>query len=198
MIHPDTEIRFVSEKIGVGVFATRLLRKGTIAWLQDDLDMQISETQFMSLDPLRRDVIVKYAYMGNGGHHVLCWDHGRYLNHSSFPNLAPTAYGIELCARDILPGEELRCDYATYYAALGEDAPFECAPEQGTFRMRVTSDDYLYLYKQWDDMAREAFARVNLVSQPLRHLIRPDLVDEVSAIAAGLAAPKSWLALHQK
>ena len=29
MLHPNTEIRFVSEEIGVGVFATRLLRKGT-------------------------------------------------------------------------------------------------------------------------------------------------------------------------
>jgi hypothetical protein len=31
MLHPDTEIRFVSEEIGVGVFATRLLHKGTLA-----------------------------------------------------------------------------------------------------------------------------------------------------------------------
>ena len=198
MLHPNTEIRFVNEEIGVGVFATRLLRKGTIAWILDDLDMQISEAQLTSLEPLRRDVILKYAYTGNGGHHVLCWDHARYMNHSFFPNVAPTAYGFELCARDILPGEELRCDYATFYAMLGKDAPFDCAPEQGASRTRVTSDDYLYLHEQWDAVAREAFARFDLVDQPLRHLIRPDLVDEVRAIAAGLAAPEPWLSLYQK
>lgn len=198
MLHPDTEIRFVSEEIGVGVFATRLLRKGTIAWIEDDLDMQISEEQLASLDPLRREVVLKYSYTGHGGNHVLCWDHARYLNHSFFPNLAPTAYGLELCARDILPGEELRCDYATFHAALGKDAPFDCAPEPGASRTRVTSDDYLWLHEQWDTMAREAFAHLDLVDQPLRHLIRPDLVDEVGAIAAGLIAPRPWRALHDK
>ena len=62
----------------------------------------------------------------------------------------------------------------------------------------MTSHDYLYLHEHWDAEAREAFARFDLVDQPLRHLIRPDLVDEVRAIAAGLAAPKPWLSLYEK
>jgi len=198
MIHPDTEIRFVSEKIGVGVFARKTIHKGTIVCILDDLDMVFPGEYVRSLDPLRKEIILKYAYAGGDGSYVLYWDHGRYLNHGAFPNVVTTPYGFDLAARDILPGEELRCDYAVFYAGTGGDAPFECATEEGSSRSRVKSDDYLYLYKQWDQAAREAFARFNLVDQPLRYLIRPDLVEKVSAIAAGLAEPDSYLTLHQK
>jgi hypothetical protein len=37
MIHPDTELRYVNDIIGYGVFATRLIPRGTITWVQDEL-----------------------------------------------------------------------------------------------------------------------------------------------------------------
>lgn len=194
MVHPDTEIRFVSKEIGVGVFATKLIRKGTIVWARDDLDMEIDEEYVMSLDPLRRAIILKYAYVGEVGRYVLCWDHARYINHGFCPNVVPTAYEFELAARDILSGEELRCDYAT----LGLDVPFDCAPEEGTFRKRVMPDDYLYSYEQWDEMARDAFKSFNLVDQPLRYLIKPEFLGKVSAIAAGRAESDSVLTLYEE
>jgi hypothetical protein len=192
MIHPDTRIRFINDEIGVGVFATRLIRRGTIVWIQDELDMELSREYVMSLEPLRREIIIKYAYVGAGGKYILCWDHGRYVNHCFCPNMAATAYGFELAARDILPGEELRCDYATF----GSDGSFECAPERGTLRTRVMPDDYLYSHRYWDEAAREAFKCFNLVDQPLRYLIRPEFVDKVSTIAAGQAALDSFLTVY--
>lgn len=38
MIHPDTELRFVTPDIGNGVFATRFIPKGTLTWVRDRLD----------------------------------------------------------------------------------------------------------------------------------------------------------------
>ena len=38
MIHPDTELRFINREIGFGVVATRLIRRGTIIWVRDELD----------------------------------------------------------------------------------------------------------------------------------------------------------------
>jgi hypothetical protein len=38
MIHPDTELRFINEKIGHGVVATKFIPKGTITWVLDKLD----------------------------------------------------------------------------------------------------------------------------------------------------------------
>ena len=40
MIHPDTELRHVNEKIGYGVFATKPIHKGTISWVCGNLDQE--------------------------------------------------------------------------------------------------------------------------------------------------------------
>lgn len=181
MMHPDTELRFVSEEIGFGVFATKFIPKGTIVWILDDLDMILEEEQVKSLEDLRRDIVCKYSYKNKEGQYILCWDIARYVNHSFHPNCVATAYELELAARDIFPGEQLTCDYAT----LGDDEPFDCVPEEGTLRTRVMPDDYLYFYQEWDEMAKEAFQHLNLVAQPLRHFIRPEFVDKVNAVAEG-------------
>lgn len=190
MLHPDTELRFINDEIGIGVFATKLIRKGTMTWVRDSLDMELSPQYVQTLDPLRQKILLKYAYMANGNY-VLCWDHGRYVNHSSFPNMVATPYGFELAVKDIMPGEELRCDYAT----LGIEYTFKIALERDSFRTQIKLDDYLYLYKKWDEMAREAFKFFNCVDQPLRYLIDPVFVDKVSSIAVGQAEPESFLAL---
>ena len=194
MLHPDTEIRFVSEKIGVGVYATKMIPKGTIIWALDDLGIILREEEIEALDSLRREIVYKYAYLNDDDFYVLCWDHARYMNHSFNPNVVSTVYEIELASRDILPGEQITCDYAT----LGLDEPFECEPEEGTSSTVVMPNDYLNRYKEWDKLAREAFKCLNQVDQPLRHLIRPEFVDKVTVIAEGLAEPDSFLSLYEE
>lgn len=189
MMHPDTELRFVSEEIGLGVFATKLIPKGTIVWALDDLDIFLDEEYIESLDINRKEYIYKYAYMNDEGEYVLCWDHARYINHSFHPNCVATAYEFELAAKDILPGEQITCDYAT----LGLDEPFECVPEEGTFRTKVMPDDYLYFYQEWDEMAREAFKHFQSVAQPLGHLIREEFIEKVQAIIEGREEMDSFL-----
>lgn len=194
MLHPDTEIRYVNEKIGVGVFATKLIPKGTIIWALDDLDIILKEEEIEALDSLRREIVYKYSYLNDDGFYVLCWDHGRYMNHSFTPNVVTTVYEIEFASRDIHPGEEITCDYAT----LGLDEPFECEPEEGYSSTVVMPNDYLARYKEWDELAKEAFKRLNQVDQPLRHLIRAEFVDKVNMIAEGRAEPDSFLTLYDE
>lgn len=189
MMHPDTELRFVSDEIGLGVFATKFIPKGTIVWVLDELDMILDEEYVESLDPLRKAIVYKYAYQDDQSKYVLCWDHARYMNHSFHPNCVSTVYELELASRHIFPGEQLTCDYAT----LGLDEPFDCVREEGTFRNRVMPDDYLYFSQDWDEMAREAFKHVNHVVQPLRHLIRAEFIDKVNAIAEGREEMDSFL-----
>ena len=50
MIHPDTELRFVSKEVGYGVFATNLLPKGTILFARDKLDLVLTPKQYKALD----------------------------------------------------------------------------------------------------------------------------------------------------
>jgi len=180
-MHPDTEIRYVSKEIGIGVFATKLIPKGTIVWIKDDLDIILDEDYIDSLEDIRKNFIYKYAYEDHDGKYVLCWDHARYINHSFNPNCVDTAYDFELAARDIQPGEQLTADYG----ALGDDEDFECMPEEGSTRTKVTANDYLTYYAEWDLMAIEAFKYFKDVQQPLRHLINKQYTDKVNAIANG-------------
>nr|WP_274310499.1 SET domain-containing protein [Solibacillus daqui] len=190
-MHPDTEIQYVDEKIGVGVFATKLIPKGTIVWVKDELEMILTEEYIGNLDDLRKEYINKYTYLDTDGIYVLHWDHAKYMNHSFNPNCVDTAYDFQLAARDIQPGEQLTSDYG----ACGEDEEFECAPEEGTTRTKVTSDDYLIYYEQWDRMAIEAFRFFNMVKQPLKHLISKLYIDKVNAVANGTEPLDSILTL---
>lgn len=181
MMHPHTEIQFVSEQVGVGVFATNLIPKGTIVWIKDDLDQILTEEFIESLGDLQKADVYKYAYLESDGIYVLHWDHAKYMNHSFNPNCVDTAYNFQMAAKDIQPGEQLTCDYGT----LGDDEDFECTPEEGTSRTKVTANDYLTYYKEWDDIARETFKFFNAVEQPLKYLIDKQYVDKVNAVANG-------------
>lgn len=191
MMHPDTEIQFISEHVGVGIFATKLIPKGTIVWIKDELDLMLTEDFIESLGDLQKKDVYKYAYLDTDGIYVLHWDHAKYMNHSFNPNCVDTAYNFQMASIDIQPGEQLTCDYGT----LGDDEDFECIPEEGTTRTKVTANDYLTYYKEWDEMARKTFKFFNAVEQPLKYLIDKQYVDKVNAVANGEETMDSILTL---
>lgn len=188
-MHPHTELRFINDFIGYGVFATKFIPKGTITWILDKLDQKFEAAYLASLDPLLRDHLIKYCYRDETGKYILCWDIARYVNHSSHSNCIATPYKFELAARDIYPGEELTDDYGY----LNLDKPFYCFPEAGNSRTKVMPDDLLRYYPEWDRKAIAAFRHFNLVEQPLKHLIEPKYVDKVQAVATGKAEMESIL-----
>lgn len=192
MMHPHTEIQFVSEQVGVGVFATKLIPKGTIVWIKDDLDLMLTEEFIESLGDLQKADVYKYAYLETDGVYVLHWDHAKYMNHSFKPNCVDTAYNFQMAAKDIQPGEQLTCDYGTLKGV--ED--FECISEEGTSRTKVTANDYLTYYEEWDEMARDTFKYFNAVEQPLKYLINKQYVNKVNAVANGTAPIDSILTLY--
>ncbi|MGE7272995.1 SET domain-containing protein [Brevibacillus panacihumi] len=178
MMHPDTELRYINDVIGYGVFATRFIPKGTIVWALDDLDQVLNPSFVERLDPLRKQDVLKYSFKNQHGQYILCWDKARYVNHSFHATCVGTMYDLELAARDIHPGEELTDDYGT----LNLDEPFACMPEEGTTRSWVMPDDLLHYHQQWDDSAKEAFRHFDRVEQPLKHLIRPEHRGKIRAI----------------
>ena len=72
MIHPHTELQFINETIGYGVFATRLIPKGTITWVLDPLDQRFDEAYITALNPLLRERMLKYCYRDHQGQYILC------------------------------------------------------------------------------------------------------------------------------
>src|SRR4029077_11071618 len=63
VIHPDSELRFINPVIGYGLFATSLIRKGTLTWVRDDLDQIVSPNLQDSLPPLLAAQLHKYSYV---------------------------------------------------------------------------------------------------------------------------------------
>jgi hypothetical protein len=155
MIHPDTEIRFINDHVGYGVVATKLIPKGTITWVQDELDRVYMPQEVQKLSPLMRDYLETYCFMNARGEKVLCWDYAKYVNHSFKPTCFSTAYDFEFALRDIEPGEQLTDDYG--YLNLEE--PFE-AMDEGVDRKIVYPDDIVTYHKEWDEMIRHSLPHI--------------------------------------
>jgi hypothetical protein len=186
MIHPKTELKFISNEIGYGVVATEFIPAGTITWALDDLDREFTPTKLKKMDPLYQNILETYSYRNNKGNFVLCWDYGRFVNHSFKSNCLSTAYDFEIAIRDIQAGEELTDDYG--YLNVSE--PFKGINE-GTRRKTVYPDDLLKHYQSWDKKLIQNFPKIIKVEQPLKPLIKPKLWSEITAIANGKKAMKS-------
>lgn len=181
MMHPNTELRYISKSIGYGVFATEFIPKGTITWVLDDLDQKFEKSYVDSLAPIFKDKLLKYSYRDCQNRYILCWDLARYVNHSFNPTCITTAYEFELAAVDIYPGDELTDDYGW----LNLEEPFDCFPEEGCTRTKVMPDDILHFYQEWDRRADEAMKHFNQVEQPLKPFIYPQFIDKINAVAEG-------------
>src|SRR5690606_34548868 len=166
MMHPDTELRFISEQIGYGVVATRFIPKGTITWVQDELDAVFTPGEVEQMHPRAQEMVDKYTFRNKDGNFVMCWDLAKYVNHSFNSNCLSTAYDFEIAIRDIHLGEQLTDDYG--YLNLSE--PFE-AHDEGEDRTTVYPDDLLRYHQQWDDQIENAFRHFYEVQQPLMELV---------------------------
>ena len=111
---------------------------------------------------------------------MLCWDNGRYVNHSFNSNCLTTAYDFEIAIRDILPGEQLTDDYGY----LNIPYPFR-GIDEGTRRKIVYPDDLIRYHKVWDKKIAKAFPNITKVNQPLRTLIPNDKWMEIESINKG-------------
>ena len=180
MIHPKTELKFISNEIGYGVVATEFIPAGTITWVLDKLDREFSPIDFQNLEPIYQNILDYYTFRNNHGNFVLCWDNGRYVNHSFNSNCLTTAYDFEIAIRDIHPGEQLTDDYG--YLNIGE--PFR-GIDEGTKRKVVYPDDLVKYYKVWDKKLLKVFNNIPKLNQPLRELLSNDMWKEIESVSKG-------------
>jgi len=180
MIHPKTELKFISNEIGYGVVATDFIPAGTITWVLDKLDREFSPTDFQSMELVYQNILDTYTFRNNNGNFVLCWDNGKYVNHSFNSNCLTTAYDFEIAVRDIHPGEQLTDDYGY----LNIPHPFR-GIDEGTRRKIVYPNDLVKYYKIWDKKIQKVFGKINLNEQPLRGLIKDELWIKIQNIING-------------
>lgn len=180
MIHPHTELRFISPEIGHGVVATQFIPKGTITWVLDKLDQRFSPKQFEKFEPIYQNILEYYTFRNGDGKLILCWDNGRFVNHSFNSNCLSTAYDFEIAIRDIHPGEQLTDDYGY----LNISAPFR-GIDEGTKRKVVYPNDLLKYHHKWDQQIAEAFPLINSVKQPLDELISSKTKEKITKVIEG-------------
>jgi uncharacterized protein len=163
MIHPDTELRYVNDAIGYGVFATRPIPRGTVIWAHDPLDQVLTPARLETLPAALQTHARRYAFVNAAQNLVLCWDHGRYMNHACDPATTSIGTLLEIARRDIVAWEHIT--YESGLAQLVE--PFDCRCGAPTCRGTLVYDDRDALYRRWDREAREAFTWALTVDQPV-------------------------------
>ncbi len=193
MLHPDTELRFVSDEIGYGIFATKLIPMGTITWVKDQLDRVFSKNEIQLMTESNRENLMKYTYRDRHGSYFFCWDLTRYVNHSYDPNSILTSLGFEIAIRDIQPGEELTNDYGT----LNIIEPFKCAngPHEREF---VRPDDLTRFYIEWDKLIEQSMQNQPNVNQPLSRFLTAEQISKIESINKKLSSMPSIIENYYK
>ncbi len=163
MVHPDTEIRLIDPKIGYGIFATKRIPEGTIVYVRDKLEIQISEEEFENYNEIYKNLIRKYSYIDKNGYRILSWDLAKYVNHCCDPNTVITGYGFEIAIRDIEPGEEITDEYAFFN--LDKEEEVFC--EKKNCRKRIKPEDFETYYQEWDEKIKKTLPKIFIVEQPL-------------------------------
>lgn len=181
MLHPHTELRFVSQEIGYGVFATQFIPMGTMMWVRDELDRIIPQKELKKFSNSNLENLLKYTYRNSQGDYVFCWDLTRYINHSYKPNSMLTALGFEIAIRDIQIGEEITNDYGT----LNIIEAFRCASGPHESREFVKPDDLVRFHALWDKHIVQAFGQFSSVDQPLYRFLTCKQTDQLKSILAG-------------
>jgi hypothetical protein len=180
LLHPATELRHVDAIIGYGVFATEPIPIGTITWVLDPLDQVIDAERARQLEARLGALFEKYTWLTAQGKRVLCWDFGKFMNHSCDATSLSPGMAFEVAVRDIEPGEQLTCDYGS----LNLERAFDCRCGSRTCRGIVRPEDFEHCAPAWDARLQRAFPYLAQVRQPLW-----DWVQDMDRIEAGLASP---------
>lgn len=194
MIHPNTELRLVNPQVGYGVFATAFIPEGTIVYVKDGLEIEVSPDDYVKHSKSMQDQIEKYSYIDERGYRIISWDFAKYVNHCCNCNTISTGYGFEIAIRDIFPGEQITDEYGIFNL----EYPIELVCAESHCRKVVKPDDFEAHYQEWDEKIKKALLRFNQVDQPLLGLVDKKTQKELGDYANDPASYKSVYSLKSK
>lgn len=194
MIHPHTELRLVSPEVGYGVFATAFIPKGSMVYVKDSLEVEVTPEAYVQFSAAYQEVVEKYSYRDERGVRILSWDLAKYVNHCCQCNTISTGYGFEVALRDIQPGEEITDEYGIFN--LEYEMPLRCA--QNGCRKLLRPQDFDHYYPIWDEKIKEALQHFSLFSQPLMDFMDEDTKRELLGYLAGERPYRSVYALKHR
>ena len=163
MIHPNTELRFINDHVGYGVFATEDIAEGTITYVKDSLEIVITPTDYLLHSEVMKEVIEKYSYIDQDGNRLISWDFAKYVNHCCNCNTISTGYGFEMAIREIKKGEQITDEYGIFNLTY----PMEVSCGFENCRKVIKPDDFDTYYRDWDEKIRNSIPKLFEVEQPL-------------------------------
>ena len=163
MIHPDTELRFVNKTIGYGVYATTPLPKGTILYVKDNLEIEITPIKYSKLESKFQEIVEKYTYINEKGNRILSWDNAKFVNHKCECNSMSTGYGFEIAIKDIAAGEEITDEYGLFNLIDSVEVNCGCSK----CRKILHPSDIDTYADQWDVTIQYSLEDVLNIEQPL-------------------------------
>lgn len=194
MIHPNTELRFINDHVGYGVFATEDISEGTITYIKDSLEIVISPTDYLLHSEVMKEVIEKYSYIDQDGNRVISWDFAKYVNHCCNCNTISTGYGFEIAIRDIKKGEQITDEYGIFN--LTTEMKVSCG--MGHCRKTIKPDDFENHYKEWDEKIQQSISKLFGVEQPLMPFIEDETRKELDQFFQNPEDYKSVYALKYR
>ncbi|MEK6835794.1 MAG: SET domain-containing protein-lysine N-methyltransferase [Nanoarchaeota archaeon] len=106
---------------GLGVFATREIKKGKIVVRTGSKEHHYTVEQYKNFSKRYRELLDKFGYWEDG-FFVYPTDDTKYFNHSCEPNVLNFG-NVDIAIRDIKNGEEITYDYKAIPGNRGE---FKC------------------------------------------------------------------------
>lgn len=99
---------------GLGLFASKLIPKGTKVWqLHPFLDRVFPKQKLAMSTGIEREFLARYGYIQNNLL-IVSLDNDRFMNHSDNPNVIEGADGDMFAFRDINVKDELLCNYYSF------------------------------------------------------------------------------------
>ena len=178
MIHPHTELKFISEQIGYGVFAKTDIPEGTIVYVKDSLELEVSPTEYLNHSKEMQEAIEKYYYKDQRGYRIISWDFAKYVNHCCNCNTISTGYGFEIAIRDIKAGEQITDEYGIFN--LDEVMPLSCVHEN--CRKQLHPLDFERHYITWDSKIKKSIPKLFKVNQELWNLLDTSVQSELKEL----------------
>lgn len=194
MIHPNTELKFIGEPIGYGVFAATDIPKGTIVYVKDSLELIITPTDYQNHDQSMRDVVDKYSYLDHQGNRIVSWDFAKYVNHCCNCNSISTGYGFEMAIRHIKKGEQITDEYGIFNL----ETEMEVSCGEDCCRKVIKPTDFDAYYTEWDTKIKAAIGDLFEVEQPLMPFVDAQTKTELDAYQSDADNYKSVYALKLK
>lgn len=104
---------------GVGVFAAEPIAKGqVISRFDQSFDRLIPREDYENAPPFLKTLLDRYAFPHPDNLDLIVYevDNSRFMNHSAAPNTDFSNFAAGVALRDIAAGEELTCDYNSFFA----------------------------------------------------------------------------------